>query len=178
MVDKIRLARLEDASALAHVHIESWRTTYKGIVPTDFLAALSYERRAEQWRTWLSFSDVRVFVYVAVDEQDHVVGFVHGGKPQQADESEYSGELYAIYLLQEHQGHGLGHMLVQRLVESMVQVGMYTMFLWVLKDNLARGFYEVLGGRLIREQPITIGGVALKEVAYGWHDIRNLLSQL
>jgi ribosomal protein S18 acetylase RimI-like enzyme len=177
MANNTRPARLEDVPALAHVHIESWRTTYKGIVPDEFLAALSYERRMEQWKTRLTSSDPRVFVYVAVDEQDCVVGFVNGGKPQQADEYEYSGELYAIYLLKEYQGRGLGRMLVQRLVERMVQAEMHTMFLWVFKDNPARSFYEILDGKLIRKQPITIAGVALEEVAYGWQDIQSILRQ-
>ena len=120
------------------------------------------------------FPDPQVFLYVAVDELECVVGFVSGGKPQQADRSKYRGELYAIYLLKEYQGCGLGHMLVRQLVESMVQAGMDTMFLWVLKDNSARRFYESLGGQLIRTQPITIGGAVLEEVAYGWKDIRTL----
>ena len=96
MTEKIRPAHLEDAEGIAHVHIESWRTTYKGIVPADFLAALSYERRVEMWKRQLNSPDPRIFVYVAVDEQERVVGFVNGGKPQQPDESEYTGELYAI----------------------------------------------------------------------------------
>lgn len=174
MVDTIRSARLEDAKGIAHVHIESWRTTYKDIVPADFLAALSYERRVEMWKMRLSASDPYVFMFVALDEHERVVGFVGGGKPREADESEYSSELYAIYLLKEYQGRGLGRLLVQQLMKSLVQVGLYSMFLWVLKDNPARRFYEALGGRRIREQPITIGGVALEEVVYGWKDVRIL----
>lgn len=174
MVAQVRESRLEDAAAIAHVHIESWRTTYKGIVPDAFLATLSYEQRTETWKQWLSSSNPYIFMYVAIDDLERIVGFVSGGKPQQADESEYNGELYAIYLLKEYQGRGLGHMLVQQLVESMVQAGMDTMFLWVLKDNSARRFYESLGGQLIRTQPITIGGAVLEEVAYGWKDIRTL----
>lgn len=174
ITDRIRVARLEDASTITHVHIESWRTTYKGIVPDDFLAALSYEQRTKTWKQRLRTSDPHIFMYVAVDEQEQVVGFVNGGKPQQADESEYSGELYAIYLLKEYQELGLGRMLVQKLAESMRHAGMDTMFLWVVKDNPACYFYESLGGQLIRVQPITIGGVALEEVAYGWKDIRFL----
>ena len=172
MTDKIRAARLQDAEGIAHVHIESWRTTYKGIVPADFLAALSYGRRVEEWKKRLSASSPCVFVYVAVDEQDQVIGFVNGGKPQQPDENEYSGELYAIYLLQEYQGRGLGRVLMRQLVEGLARAEMYSMFLWVLKDNPGCRFYESLGGQLIREQLITIGGVALEEVAYGWKDIR------
>jgi hypothetical protein len=47
---------------------------------------------------------------------------------------------------------------------------MPSMLVWVLAENYARGFYERLGGALVGEQEITLGGVALREVAYGWPD--------
>ena len=51
------------------------------------------------------------------------------------------------------------------------------MILWVLKDNLkARAFYEAMGGVLIGEKMITIGGAELLEVAYGWPDLTQWLS--
>jgi len=40
--------------------------------------------------------------------------------------------------------------------------------LWVLKSNPARKFYERMGGELIGEKQIEIGGVRLIEIAYGW----------
>ena len=49
------------------------------------------------------------------------------------------------------------------------------MLLWVLADNPARHFYEVLGGQLMKASQTEIGGVMLDEVAYGWIDIRKLL---
>jgi len=43
----IRKAKLDDATGIAKVHVDSWRTTYKGIIPDDFLNNLSYEQRTE-----------------------------------------------------------------------------------------------------------------------------------
>lgn len=37
----IRKAAVEDAAAIAKVHVDSWRTTYKGIMPSDYLNSLS-----------------------------------------------------------------------------------------------------------------------------------------
>ncbi|OQA93205.1 MAG: hypothetical protein BWY25_03118 [Chloroflexi bacterium ADurb.Bin222] len=42
----LRPARLEDAPILARVHIDTWRSTYGGIVPAAHLAGLSLERSA------------------------------------------------------------------------------------------------------------------------------------
>ncbi|WP_306428702.1 hypothetical protein [Robertmurraya siralis] len=40
----IREATLSDAEGIAKVHVDSWRTTYKGIVSDVFLEQLSYKK--------------------------------------------------------------------------------------------------------------------------------------
>jgi hypothetical protein len=42
----IREARLDDALAIARVHVDTWLSTYRGIVPEDYLARLDYSPRA------------------------------------------------------------------------------------------------------------------------------------
>jgi hypothetical protein len=50
--------------------------------------------------------------------------------------------------------------------------------IWVLKENVkARAFYEALGGVLIHEKQIVIGGIELVDVAYGWLDIRTVIPE-
>lgn len=172
-MDSIRLARVEDAPGIARVHIDSWRTTYKGIVPDDFLANMSYERNAQNRARALSDPETKTRTYVAQDATGRIVGFVNGG-PERENDPVYTGELYAIYLLKEAQGRGLGRRLFQALTENLVRDGMHAMLLWVLVDNPARRFYEALGGQELRTKPIEIGGVMLEEVAYGWQDISEL----
>ena len=46
---RIREAVPEDAGPMAKVHIDTWRTAYAGIVPSEHLAGLSYERREAVW---------------------------------------------------------------------------------------------------------------------------------
>jgi ribosomal protein S18 acetylase RimI-like enzyme len=170
----IRPARVEDAPSIARVHIDSWRTTYNGIVPDEVLAGLSYEKRERDWRMRLSDPERKNFDFVAEDGQGQIVGFVTGG-PLRGDNSTYQSELYAIYLLKEFQGQGLGRRLMLKLVERLAQEAMTSMLLWVLAENPARRFYEAMGGQPVKTQPIEIGGVMLEEVAYGWPEIRTLL---
>ncbi|MFK0522174.1 hypothetical protein ACINKY_08160 [Paenibacillus illinoisensis] len=40
----IREATINDAEGIAKVHVHSWRTTYKGIIPEEFLTNLSYKQ--------------------------------------------------------------------------------------------------------------------------------------
>jgi len=157
----------------ATVHVESWRTIYKGIVPDDFLARLSYEQREQFWRQVLTEPGSVGFVYVADDRHGQVVGFVSGG-PERSGDTLYTGEIYAIYLLAPYQGQGIGRQLASTLVTRLIQEGMTALLLWVLAANPARKFYERLGGQPVYEKTVTIGGVPLIEVAYGWRDAHTI----
>jgi GNAT superfamily N-acetyltransferase len=80
----------------------------------------------------------------------------------------YEGELYAIYLLREHQGRGAGRRLVHALGDALLSRGLRSMLVWVLKQNPAVSFYQHLGGVQVMETQIEIGGVELPELAFGW----------
>jgi GNAT superfamily N-acetyltransferase len=172
----IRTADVHDAAAIAKVHVESWRATYRGIVADDFLAALSYEQREQLWYQVLIDPSRSSFVYVAEDEHGQIVGFVSGG-PERSGDILYTGELDAIYLLAPYQGQGIGRRLAVILAKRLIQEGMTALLVWVLAANPARKFYERLGGKLVYEKAITIAGASLIEVAYGWQDARTVVEQ-
>lgn len=175
MTEIIRQARLEDAPGIARVRVDSWRTSYAGIVPDEYLANLSYEKYENKWTNILSDSESKEFVFVAEDEQEQIVGFVAGG-PERNNDPVYQGELYAIYLLQSCHHRGIGRRLTLAFVEKLAQEGMHSMLLWVFATNLpARRFYEALDGQLVKTNQFEICGVMLEEVAYGWLDVRALL---
>lgn len=170
----IRPARISDAEGIARVHVDSWRTTYPGIFTDDYLASLNYEQRSGVWETILSEADETKPNYVAVDDDDVVAGFAGGG-PERSGDSELDGELYALHLLEDSQRLGVGRRLVTSVASDLARNGMVSMFVWVLEQNRpACLFYEALGGLPVREQKISIGGVTLDEIGYGWPDIRTL----
>ncbi|GAC1657406.1 MAG: GNAT family N-acetyltransferase [Ktedonobacteraceae bacterium] len=172
----IRTATSADAYGIARVHVDSWRTTYQGIVPSEYLAALSYEQREKIWFNQLSDTEHKTYHYVAENESGQIMGFVSGG-PERNHDPIYKGELYAIYILQAYQGQGIGQSLTLSLVETLIQANLNSMLLWVLTANPARRFYEALGGQLIKASQFEIRGVTIDEVAYGWLDIRPLLKE-
>src|SRR5581483_9859429 len=49
----IHPAKPEDAVAIARVHAESWRTTYAGIIPDDYIAKFTNDARERSWRAIL-----------------------------------------------------------------------------------------------------------------------------
>jgi ribosomal protein S18 acetylase RimI-like enzyme len=171
----IREAKENDSAAIARVHIDSWRTTYRDMVSTDHLASLSYEEREQRWQEFFSATDSVQFAYVAEYDDELIVGFASGG-PNRDIGSIYEGELYAIYLLEEHQHQGIGRELTRAVVKRLLQEGMSSMQVWVLAENPGGGFYESIGGRRLKEQEMVIGGTTLIEVAYGWSDLSRFVT--
>lgn len=166
----IRPARCGDAGGIARVHVDAWRSTYGGVVPESYLARLSVERRLAMWRRTLCEPDGSTgeFVYVAESSDGEIVGFASGGAEREGNR-EFSGELYAIYLLESAQRQGLGRQLALAVASGLAERSFDGMLLWVLADNpIGRGFYERLGGKLVGEKEIVMDDVALVEVAYGW----------
>jgi GNAT superfamily N-acetyltransferase len=173
---RIREATLDDAPGLARVHVDTWRTTYPGIIPAAHLAQLSYERSELRWRDQLAGVDDRRFTYVA-EEAGRIIGLASGG-PERDGLPGYDGELYGLYLLADYQRRGIGWALTLTVARRLAAAGCKTMVIWVLRDNLtARAFYAALGGVQIREKPITIGGVELIDMAYGWSDLHALIQE-
>ena len=171
MISLVRAAEIGDAAAIARVHVESWRTTYRGQLPDDFLDSLNETQYAERWRR--SLSDEGTRVYVAEDGRE-VVAFASAGR-ERAGEDGYTGELYAIYVLKHAQGRGHGKSLVRAVTAGLRDMGLHDMIVWVLRDNAhARSFYERLGGVYVRTQPITIGSAVIAEVAYGWRSFQDV----
>ncbi len=170
----IREATQSDVPAISRVHVDTWRTTYRGVVPDEHLANLSYERRANGWYQILNRApEDGNFTYIAEDESGEIVGFANGGIERTGDPI-YRGELTAIYIQQNYQGKGIGRGLVQVVAERLGRLGINSMLVWVLVDNPACQFYAALGGKLVHEKELMIGGKPLIEVAYGWVDTGNL----
>ena len=164
----VRPALVADAAAIAHVHVASWRSTYRGLLADEFLDSLDTNTIAERWARLLGENSGGVYV---ASDGENVVGFASGGR-ERAGEDGYAGELYAIYVLREAQGQGHGRRLIEAVVGGLRELGLGDMIVWVLRDNASgRGFYERLGGIYVRTQPITIGSTLLQEVSYGWRSL-------
>lgn len=168
----IRKATPNDARAIAKVQVDSWKTTYAGIVPDDYLAAMSYESREQKWDDILSRGGL---AFVAENDSSEIVGFSSYGKQRENKYSEYQGELYAIYITKDFQRNGLGKLLVKPVIEEFIQQGIFSMTVIVLKDNKSRLFYEALGAKKIDTLGTEISGKKLYEYVYGWEDIRAMI---
>ncbi len=169
----IRPADTGDAAGIGKVHARSWQTSYPGIVPDEYLDAIDVDEWSERQRRHLAeASDGLVSLVAEIDGQ--IVGWAVGG-PNREPVPDYAGELYAIYLLAEHQRRGVGLKLTVATACWLLAAGMGSMIVWVLEANhRARRFYEALGARYCLEREVEIGGTDLSEVSYGWSDLSHL----
>ena len=98
-----------------------------------------------------------------------MVGFAAFGPDRASGFPGYTAELWAIYVLPTWQRKGLGRALFHEGARLLQAEGYGRMLVWVLKENpKGRGFYEHLGGVLLGEREIELGGAKLWEVAYGF----------
>ena len=131
------------------VHYTSWQQAYRGIVDQGYLDSMSLQKCEEIAYKWLDN------ILVAKDGED-VVGFAGYGKYRN-DELTGTGEVYAIYVLQQYWGKGVGRMLMQAALDMIKEYP--SVAVWVLKDNArAISFYEKFGFRPDgREETLTLG---------------------
>lgn len=168
----IRPARQDDIPSIARVHVDSWQTTYRGIVADSFLDALTYQKHEERHRRYIVHPGTVYFVAELPDAG--IVGFLSGG-PHRGGDADYRGELYAIYLLEQYRRRGIGAALVRQWAENIQSHGMDSALVWVLAENKpAIEFYQHLGAKPLREQMIDIGAQSLKEIAFGWNNLSKI----
>ena len=171
---RIRDARPADAAAIARVHVDTWRTAYRGIVSEDPLQSLCYETSAERHQERLARqAETDLVSLVAVWEGGEIVGFVNAGAERKGI-SGFDAEVYAVYVLEAYQGKGVGRALLAGTARQLARDGFSSVILWALEANAARGFYEVLGGAFVKADTIEIGGEELPVVSYGWPDLDSL----
>jgi len=169
----LRPAAPADAADIARVRIESWRTTYRGLIPDAYLDGMQVDASTAIWERVLGATTSIASVFV-VSHDAAVVGFAAGNRLAEP-KYDLDAELSAVYLRPDYQRAGLGHRLVGAVVDAQRANGATGLIVWTIAGNkLARAFYEQLGGKLLVEQPFQWDGMDLIEAGYGWNDLAAL----
>lgn len=168
----IRPAQASDARGIARLDVETWRTTYAGVLPAPYLVGLSERRREAGWRGVILREPRNV--RVAVDATRVIRGFGSCG-PNRGDPF-FAGEVFTLYVAPDWQNRGIGRRLLIALFRRLVTAGRRSAIVWVLRDNPARFFYERLGARQVSHRPLPVGGMAVEAIAYGWRDLPGFLA--
>lgn len=157
----VRKAELGEEAQICAVLTATWKTAYRGIVDDTFLDALAVdEARLARMREQIESGGV----FVALDTERIVGAALFGEAVKETCAGR--GELYALYVLPEHHGAGLGRGLVDAVCAELAARGFRKVVIGCLADNPSRGFYERLGCKLDAETVCRIGGRDYPECIY------------
>lgn len=157
------------------VLVDTWRSTFRGLLADDFLDGMSREEQAVRHARRMGAPGVCYFV--AVDPSTgEVIGFVNFG-PGRGTAPDDIHEIYALYVRAEHQGAGIGTALVRSAARHCAKQGAKSLFAWVLSGNPNRQFYERLGAKAVETTSIGLGNRSYEQVAYLWEEMTPLLTR-
>ena len=140
----LRIAVPDDAPAIAKVHIDSWRSAYRGLVPDERLGKMDYTRESRRFHK--SISEEAEIFYIAEGISGDA-GFMALGACRDSDvDQKATGEIYAMYLLPEYWRKGIGRSMCREADLLFMYFAFSQVVLWVFQDNhRARRFYEAMG---------------------------------
>ena len=170
----IRPATPSDVRRIARIHVDGWKSTYKDILPADVLKKLKRSDREQTWMRLVAGGDSGPYVLVAEHPGDGIVGFVASG-PERSDNTAYSAEVYAIYVVESHQRQGIGRSLLQYVAQIMSENAQQGLLLWAFRDSPTNEFFRRLGAVEVDTRTRRFGESPIQETAFGWPDIRRLL---
>jgi GNAT superfamily N-acetyltransferase len=163
-----RKASIEDCLEVAKAHVQSWRESFAGLVPETVTERITVEKRTKVFMERFQSSSYEM--YVAEVSNRGVIGFADCGEPRHEIVG-YQAELYAIFLLPEFHGLGVGRRLFSLCMEAVVKSGKSSMYLFTFENSPYRSFYDKLGGVVIGKRPVDIEGTVFDAVVYGWKDL-------
>ncbi len=162
------------ADAIARLHADNWKATYRGILPDDYLDGQVDSERLSYWRAALangSYSMVRV----ALGDASGVIGF--SGLKAGVDEG-YDQTMEHLHVGTATRGTGLGRALMADAARQTLNRGGSSLCLWVFEANAkAIGFYEALGGMTDAHGSDKFAGGDAPDRRIGWRDLPSLIAR-
>lgn len=165
MMIKIEEASIKDIDEIAKVHVDSWKSAYKDILPGRVLEERTYEVQKNKWlKRIFQNNKTNEFMLVAKDDSGEITGFATGSIDD--PNNEHDSILFCLYISDKFQKKGIGKCLVNEVKERLKNQGADDMVLWAYRDNTACRFYEHIGGIKEKEVFDNIGGREIAEVSY------------
>lgn len=171
----MRRARSDDATAIANLHAESWRRTYRSILRDEFLDALVFEDREMLWKNRLSSpEDPEHQLVLLIEQESQLVAFIC---VMLDTDPEWGALVDNLHVSADWSGQRLGSKLMTSAAAWVIAHRPHTkLHLWVYAANVAaRRFYERLGGEVVdRHAELAPDGTRIDAVRYGWRSLAGL----
>jgi Acetyltransferases len=131
------------AGEVGSILVAAWKAAYKGIMPDDYLEALSTEKRTQRVKASIAENNESIYLFF-VDGKPGGTAILNQYRGEGASDAD--GEISAFYFLPEHWGHGFGKRAMDFCLNCLARRGYGNIRLWVLEENVrARRFYEKCG---------------------------------
>jgi len=167
-----RHAKELDTKAIADVYVETWRTTYAGTLPDHVLVGMLTEKLVISFARALKHHSEIIMVADHPESGIVAMGSAGGNRDRH---SPYKGEIYTLYVHPDFQNEGVGEVLMAHLFKELSKTGIDSAVIWVLAQNPSRFFYEHMGGERLGDRDEKLWGTTLKELAYGWTDLKDTI---
>src|SRR5258708_61160 len=132
----LRPAEPADAIAVARVHVRSWQTAYRTLLPDDYLDQLRPEDRAQRY-DFANPDPLKPRTIVAT-EDGLIFGFVTTAPAREPDLPDH-GELCALHVLPEQWRGGMVMAIVSAARARLLELGFRKAVLWVLACHVRPG---------------------------------------
>ncbi len=161
MKDKIIITKAtqEDAESIITININSWKTTYKNILPDDILNNLDSKKE-----TAITKCKNKIQEYVVCKYNNKIIGFARYG-PNKKNYSKDYAEVYALYVKDNFQKKKVGSSILNYIFNNLKNNYKYVL-ISTLKSNKANLFYKKVGGTFQKEIPLVIENTTYKENLY------------
>lgn len=137
---EIRDACFGDIENIAELYISNWKSTYKDILPSEYLDQLTVQYGIDKWSEFLEKDEHRIFV--AYDDET----FLGFGACSPDNEIEDCLYMDSLHICPESQGKGIGTKLTQRIRDYALDNGYTKMSVCIVRGNdSARDLYLKLG---------------------------------
>ncbi len=141
---KIRKAVIDDAENIINVVQSSYKFSYRGYMPDDYLDSLSIkEDILEKWRNYIQ----KYECYVA-EKQNKIFAFIMSDDKEDAK----IFEICILYVKPEYQKQGIGSLMVDYICDMKKRQAYKKSELWTMKNGPALKFYEKKGFVVTNEE--------------------------
>jgi hypothetical protein len=170
-----REATQRDALAIAHLHAESWRSAYRGMLSDEYLDNHAHADRAAVWQTRFAEKENNPFFVILAEIENHLAGFACTFPNEHPT---YGSFLDNLHVTPASIGQGIGRQLLRetarRLLADQTPGGLY---LWVIEQNArARRFYAKAGATEVERAELTMADATpIIELRCHWPNPATLL---
>jgi ribosomal protein S18 acetylase RimI-like enzyme len=171
---KLRNAQFSDYAAIANLHTENWKETYRGILSDHYLDHEVGKDRLDTWYKRLQSPSDNQFITIAMSD-DLFVGFCCVFLN---DDPAYGSLIDNLHVASGFRQAGIGKMLVKESARYVSEnADNKKMYLWVFEANSnARIAYQYMGGTNVetvdKENP---DGTTSKTCRIFWSDASKFL---